>query len=273
MKIVCIAFIILFPFCVNAQEHSLVKIWQTDTVIAIPESVLPDPSKGILYVSLIDGGGWDADGKGGVGILGADGKIINLTWITGLNAPKGLGRSGNRLYAADISEVVVIDIAKGKIEKKIAIDSAKGLNDITVDSKGIVYVSDSRTNKIFRIENDQATVYMENKKGVNGLKAIGNDLYILNGKLFEKAGADKTITQITELSGGGDGIEPVGNGDFIVTIWAGYIYYVSANGKTELLLDTHLDKKNTADIGYDAVKKIVYVPAFNGKTVAAYQLK
>lgn len=273
MKRIILLLPAFLPFCLFAQQHQLQKIWQTDTIVAIPESVLPDPSKGILYVSLIDGAPWEADGKGGVGILTANGKKYNPNWINGLQAPKGLGRFGNRLYVADMSDVVVINIAKGKIEKKIAVADATGLNDITIDKKGIVYVSDSKMNKIHRIENDRTTVYMDNKKGVNGLKAIGSDLFILNGKYFEKADAHKQITQITELAGGGDGIEPIGNGDFIVTRWDGYIYYVHADGKQELLLDTHLDKKNTADIGYDPAKRILYVPTFNGKTVVAYQLK
>ena len=69
-----------------------------------------------------------------------------------------------------------------------------------------------------------------------------------------------------------DGIEPVGNGDFILTGWSGYIFYVFADGRIELLLDTHLDKKNSADIGFDPRRKILFVPTFNGKTVAAYRL-
>ena len=32
-------------------------------------------------------------------------------------------------------------------------------------------------------------------KGVNGLKAIGNDLYILSGKHFVKADVQKNITR------------------------------------------------------------------------------
>jgi hypothetical protein len=75
------------------------------------------------------------------------------------------------------------------------------------------------------------------------------------------------------LPQGIDGIEPVGNGDFILTAWAGYIFYVTADGKVQTLLETHQDKKNTADIGYDAKKRILYVPTFNGKQVVAYSLK
>ena len=88
-----------------------------------------------------------------------------------------------------------------------------------------------------------------------------------------KADAQKNVTKVVDLDQAGDGLEPVGNGDFIATSWVGYIYYVHADGKIETLLDTHAEKKNTADIGYDPVKKIVYVPTFNAKMVVAYQLK
>ncbi len=266
--------IILFNFlstAVIAQEHKLEKLWETDTVIAVPESVLP--VKDILYVSLIDGASWNADGKGGVGKLSRDGKIIDTVWITGLNAPKGMGIVEKRLYVADMDQVVVIDINKGKIEKRIAIDSAKGLNDITISDKGIVYVSDSRMAKIWRIENDVPALYLDSVKGVNGLKAIGDDLYIGAGKLFLKADAKKQITQIAEVPQGIDGIEPVGNGDFLLTAWMGYIWYVYAEGRVETLLETHEQKKNTADIGYDQQKRILYVPTFNAKTVVSYRLK
>src|SRR5258708_5287988 len=160
----------LLPFALHAQSPVLEKLWETDTIIAVPESVLPDATGKTLYVSLIDGGGWDVDGKGGVGILWIDGKGYNPSWITGLNAPKGLGRWGNRLYVADISEVVVIDIRRGRIEKKIPIAGANGLNDVTVDKKGIVYVSDSRAGKVYRIEKDIPKLFMDNLAGANGVK-------------------------------------------------------------------------------------------------------
>jgi hypothetical protein len=256
-----------------AQKHFLEKIWETDSIVAVPESVLAVAANNILYVSLIDGGPWDADGKGGVGKLSMDGKTYDSTWITGLNAPKGMGIFGNRLFAADINNVVVIDIKSGKIEKKIAIDSATGLNDITISNKGIVFVSDSRTGKIWRIENDKPELFLSNVDGVNGLKSIGSDLFIGAGKSFKKADAQKQLTTIAQLPEAIDGIEPVGNGDFILTAWVGNIFYVSANGNFDTLLDTHLAKKNTADIGYDPVKKIVYVPTFFAKSIAAYKLK
>ncbi len=258
-------------FVAFTQTRKLHKIWESDSVMAVPESVLA--ANGTLYISLIDGEPWEADGKGAVAKIDPDGKNYRAGWVEGLNAPKGMGISGNRLFVADVGDVVVIDIAKGSIEKKIAIDGATGLNDITVADNGDVYVSDSRSGRIWRIANDAATLYIENIKGLNGLKAVGNDLYIGAGKSFMKADKEKQMTQIAEVSQGIDGIEPVGNGDFILTAWAGYIWYVYADGRVETLHESHQQKINSADIGYDPVKKIVYVPTFFAKTVAAYELK
>jgi hypothetical protein len=271
MKRILLLIFIGCTACSHAQ-HQVKMLWSSDTTLPTPESVLPDVKNGILYVSLIDGDPWTADGKGGIGKLDTKGKIINAQWITGLNAPKGMGLYANKLYVADITNVVVVDIAQGKIEKKIPVDGAQGLNDITIDSKGVVYISDSKTGKVYRMENGKAAVYLENLKGANGLKATGNNLYILTAKEVYKADAAKKLTVISELETGGDGIEPVGNGDLLATSWSGYIYYVYANGKKDLLLDTHEQKINSADIGYDPAKKIIYVPTFFKKSVVAYQL-
>ena len=266
---------LIFPLLARSQSnaHTLEKLWETDTIVPIPESVLPDAKHTQLYVSLIDGGGWDEDGKGGVGILSLDGKHLDKHWFVGMNAPKGLGLYKNRLYVADIHVVVVIDVAIDKIVKIITIPGATGLNDITVDDNGIVFVSDSKTGKLWRIEKDVPTLYMEDLPGINGLKASKKGLYILAKKAVLLADATKNLTTITNLPNGGDGIEEVGNGDLIVSEWLGIVYYVYADGRKEVLLDTHEQKRNTADIHYDIATHILYIPGFNTKTVSAYRLK
>ncbi len=255
-----------------AQKHKLVQLWSTDAVVATPESVLPDLKDNKLYVSLIDGEPWGADGKGGIGRMTTMGTNYDSLWFTGLNAPKGLGIYRNKLYAADISDVVVVDVPSAKLVKKITIEGASGLNDITVSEGGIVYVSDSKSGRIWKITDDKPVLYLENITGANGLKAVKDDLYFAKGSAFMKADSKKNIVQIADVGQGIDGIEPIGNGDFLVTSWGGYIFYVYANGQSELLLDTHEQKKNTADIGYDPVKKIVYVPTFFDRRIVAYQL-
>lgn len=256
----------------NAQRHKLEQIWSTDAVVATPESVIPVSKDGRLYISLIDGEPWGADGRGGIARMSDDGKNYDSMWLTGLNAPKGLGVYMNRIYAADISEVAVADLNTGKLIKKIPVEGASGLNDITVTDRGIVYVSDSKTSRIWKITDDKPTLYLENITGANGLKAIKDELFFAKGPALMKADAKKQITQIADVGQDIDGIEPIGEGDFLVTSWPGYIFYVYANGQSELLLDTHEQKKNTADIGYDPIKKIVYVPTFFDRRVVAYQL-
>ena len=262
---------VLFFTVTNARaQHTIKKLWATDTVVAIPESVLP--VKDIMYVSEIDGAPWGRDGKGEVGKLSRDGKVIDLNWITGLNAPKGLAIDGDLLYVADLDELVVISISQNKIDHKIKIAGAEGLNDVTVDKNGVVYVSDTEKACVFRVEKGVATLYLENIKGANGVKSVGDKLYVLSGDGMYVTGADKKLSKICVLENGGDGIEPVGNGDFLVTAWGGWLYYVHADGTRDLLLDTHTTQKRTADIGYDPKARIIYVPTFLGKSVDAYKL-
>jgi sugar lactone lactonase YvrE len=272
-KYLCLSVMILLSLTLNAQ-HSLEKLWETDSVINMPESVLADAKAGVLYVAIMGNSADAKDGIGGIGKLDMNGKVINLDWVTGLNSPKGMGIYKNRLYVADVTDVVVIDITKAKVELTIPIAGSAFLNDLTVTDKGVVYVSDSRTKKIHRITNDKEEVYMENIDGLNGLKAVGDQLFIAGGgKNLLKADAAKGMVKIAGLPQGGDGIEPIGNGDWLFSAWGGYVFYVYADGRNELLLDTHLQKINTADIGYDPAKKIVYIPTFFKKSVMAYQLQ
>ena len=101
------------------SQHQLVKLWETDSVLKVPESVLLDAANKVLYATNIDGTDpWGKDGKGSVGKIGLDGKVISAEWVSGFNCPKGMGLYKGKLYVADLEELVVIDIATGKIEKK-----------------------------------------------------------------------------------------------------------------------------------------------------------
>ncbi|HET6996453.1 MAG TPA: ATP/GTP-binding protein, partial [Chitinophagaceae bacterium] len=87
--VVCTACVFSVSF---SQKHQLVKKWETDSVLKVPESVLYDAGNKVLYETNIDGTDpWGADGKGSVGKIGLDGKIIKVDWVSGLNAPKGMG--------------------------------------------------------------------------------------------------------------------------------------------------------------------------------------
>jgi hypothetical protein len=268
------AFFVLLSTILHAQQHQLVKKWETDSSLKVPESVLYDAKSKVLYVSNIDGDAAGKDGKGSIGKVGLDGKIIAVDWVSGLNAPKGMGIYKNNLYVADLDAVVVIDIKKGTITKRIPIQGAVFLNDVSISKKGVVYVSDSRASKVHKIENGVASVFLENLKGPNGVLVQGEDVYVLNSGEVLKADKNGQIQKVAEgLQSSTDGIEQVKGKDFIVSCWSGVIYYVKQDGTKEQLLDTRGQNINSADIGYDAKRRIVYVPTFFKNSVVAYELK
>jgi len=256
-------------------QHQVSKLWQTDSVLKVPESVLYDGAHKLLYFSNIDGDPSTKDGKGSIGKMGVDGKIIKIDWVSGLDAPKGLGLYKGNLYVSDVDNIVIIDVAKGAIVKKIPIDGAKFLNDVTVDANGVVYIADSQTGKVHMLKNGAVSVFHEGFKRPNGLLAVAGELYVLaSGELFKLDKTGKSMTKIAEgMDASTDGIEQVKDGEFVVSSWSGVIYYVKKDGSKEQLLDTRAEKSNTADIGYDPQHKIIYVPTFMKKSVAAYQLK
>jgi hypothetical protein len=257
-----------------AQKHKLIKIWETDTLLKVPESVLYDDANQVLYESNIDGTDpWGKDGKGSIGKISMTGKIIAVDWVAGLDAPKGMGLYKGKLYVADITHIVVIDIKKGVIEKTIPVDGAQGLNDVSVGNDGVIWVSDSKLKKIYKVENEKSSLFLDNLKGPNGVLMRGKDFYILDAGGAYKVNADKSLTMIGDgMDPSTDGIENVSGNDLLVSCWVGTVWYVHADGAKELLLDTRDQKKNTADIGFDPKTKTVFVPTFWKNSVAAYKV-
>lgn len=273
MKKLLVAAFTLFTAQQLLAQHSLEMLWQTDTTLKAPESALYDAKSKLLYVSNI--GDFNTPNTGSISKVGLDGKIIQNNWVTGLNAPKGLGMYKGMLYAAELNDVAVIDISKAAVVQRVPVDGSVMLNDITVDANGIVYVSDTKTNKVHKVENGTATTYLENMTSANGLLAVGSDLYILTGTTFQKADAGKKLTTLTDgIEGGADGIVLLNGGnDFILTGWEGTVYYLSADGKKQTLLDGRSDKTNAADLGYNASAGVLYIPAMLKNKLIAYKLK
>ena len=264
-----------------STQPILKALWHTKD-LRVPESVLwhqqqhNGKTDTVLFVSEIDGQGSAVDGVGGVALLNTDGTIRNKDWLRGLNAPKGLAVYQGKLYIADLTEVVIADITSAKILNKIKAPDSVFLNDVTVDAKGVVYISDTRKNRIYKLEQNQISIWLDNVEAANGLKVLGEQLYIAAGdKLLKVDLADhnKSITQVAiGFAERADGLEPVGNGDFIVSCWAGLVYYVSADGRIIQLLDNRALKLNTADIGWDQATHTLFIPTFSGNSVQAFTL-
>ncbi|MGC3948524.1 MAG: ATP/GTP-binding protein [Chryseolinea sp.] len=264
--------IVLLASGFSAMSQSLTLKWKTPPNVPVPESVAFEPKGNVLYVACINGKPDEKDGNGTIAKVGVDGKIVAVDWATGLDAPKGMGIYNGNLYVADITQVRTISLATGKITNSLEIEGAQFLNDITVDKKGNVFVSDTQTGKIHLVKNNKAEVYFESPElnGVNGLLALDNGLYIVSfatGNSY-KLSADKKLTPFTKVVEGADGIVLVGKDEYLVSNWNGEVYYVDSKGAKKLL-DTK-DKVNAADIEYDAKTKTLYVPTFFANSVDAY---
>lgn len=254
-----------------SAQHTLVKKWETDSVFKTPESVLYDGRNQLLYVANMNP---DQTGQGSIGKLAPDGRLITAEWVTGLTSPKGMGLYKDMLYVAELTDVAVIDTRKGTIVKRIPVAGAAFLNDITIDKKGTVYVSDSRTLKVYRIEKNKPAVLLQNLQGPNGLLSVEDELLVLDKGSLVKLLANNQLTSLaTGMDPSTDGVERVQKGEYIISSWSGVLYYVFENGNKQTLLDTRPQKISSADIGYDAKNRIVYVPTFFKNSVAAYQLQ
>jgi sugar lactone lactonase YvrE len=259
----------------SAKTPELVLKWESDSSLKVPESVLFDKAAQVLYVSNIDGTNpWEADGKGSIGKVGLDGKVIAAEWVSGLHGPKGMGMFNGKLYVADLGNIVVIDIAAGKIEKSIPIEGATGLNDISIDPNGVIYVTEYLAKKLYKVSNEKAELIAENLTQPNGVLYHNNELFLLDGTGMFKVNADKSMAKIADgMEGGLDGIENIEGNNFIISCWEGALWHVNTDGTKHLLMDTRAEKRSTADIGFDPATKTVYVPTFFRNTVVAYELR
>jgi len=258
-----------------SMGQTLEKIWETDSVLKVPESVILDAKNQRLYVSNIEGkNAWEKDGKGSVALLTLSGRVFNPVWVTGLHAPKGMSMFQDFLIVADVDSVVIIDVTRGQVIKKIFVEGAKALNDLVCDKRGNMYVTDSKENKVFFIDavKLKPELYLEGLTGVNGVTLFEKTLYIVDAGTLYRIGKDKEKIKIADgMEGRTDGVEAIDENTFIVSCWEGAIWWVKSNGEKKLLWDAKKEGYNTADIGIDKKTQTLYVPTFWRNTVRAFK--
>ena len=75
MKYILFWFFTVPVYMVNSNAQKLEKLWETDTLFKVPESVLPDAAGKRLFISNIDGASGGKDGKGHISVMETNGKI------------------------------------------------------------------------------------------------------------------------------------------------------------------------------------------------------
>ena len=270
---------------VFAHGEALKKIWETEGFMN-PESVVYDKNNNVLYVSNVNGDANAKDGNGFISRVSVDGKILDKEWITGLNGPKGLDISGNKLYAADIDTLVEIDIPTASITNRYQVADAKFLNDVAAGNNGEIYVSDMVMNRIHMLKNGVFSIWLESPdlQNPNGLLVQGNNLIEgawgvmtegfntdVPGHLKSISLKDKSISDIGDGSpvGNMDGVEADADGDFYVTDWmAGKLFHIGRDGNVSTLLTL---EKGTADLEYIHDKDTIIIPMMMNNKLIAYK--
>ena len=290
MKIYVYAFSLLssfggLRFCssdgdiVNPTNVTVVEKWASEPVLKTPESALYDGFRRIIFVSNINGFNNNLrDGDGFISILKPNGDVLKLDWVTGLNDPKGLAIRFDKLFVSDIDRLVEIDIKTATITSEYAIGGAVFLNDVTVDGKGTVYVSDTGGGKIYQLKAGTISVFAEGADVVkpNGLLAEKDKLLMASAgtgdlRLIDYKTGDNTL--VANVVANADGLvkDPIKN--YIISNWQGEVYYLFGSGEKIKILDTKEAGMNAADIGFMPEGNVLLVPTFFNNRVVAYHLK
>jgi hypothetical protein len=296
----------------NAQQQqqmtmsNIEKIWETPAQFKTPESVIYEPNENVLFVSSIDGA---PDGKDKQGFISKvsplNGSIIELNWVTSLDAPKGMAVVNNTnnslLYVSDITDLVEVDANSGKIINRYNAPGSGFLNDVASDNQGHVYVSDTVTNTIYRLDtknlgnksnnnnNASLQVWLQTPElnGPNGLYVddTNNRLIVVSFGAFSNPGGsirvvdlqNRTMSSLGEEGtavpiGGLDGVEADSTGRYyyVTDNPAGKLYVVNFNGTGYETLD--LQKQGTADLGTILDQNMIIIPMMQENKLEAFRI-
>lgn len=272
----------------TTPSKKVIDTWDLKVPGSTPESAYYHSDSNTIFISNIMGSPIEKDGQGRISAVDTEGHFIKENWADGLNAPKGLRSFKNQLWVTDIDRVKSFDLKNGEKLADIEIKGAKFLNDLAIDDKGRIYVSDMLTNKIHLVENNKVSTFAQGKnlECPNGLLVIGDKLFVASwgnitdpntfgtatpGRLYSldlKSKKQSFVT--TKPLGNLDGLEIDSEGNFIVTDWPqGVVYRIDTFGKSEVLF-ANFD--GAADLGIIQEKNLIIVPRMNEDMISALKL-
>ena len=270
---------------VNAS--ATVEIQKTPTatllheVLDLPacESAVYDATKDRIYASMI---GAREPGDGGVATVSLDGTLLNKEFIAGLNDPKGIAITKDRLYVSDLTELVEADRTTGEIIKKHTAEGTAFLNDVAIGPDGTVYVSDTCTSEIYALDATGSFSLWLADTGLdnpNGLLVQGNTMYVASwgsdpagGRVSQIELSTKKISVVTpDIVGNLDGIRQYDKNRLIISDWrSGNIHLMGRDGSLEKLLQVG---QSVGDIAYLPKKNILLLPMNKQARLLIYEVK
>jgi DNA-binding beta-propeller fold protein YncE len=255
------------------SQESRLPVW-TLTGLADPESAAIGPDGHTLYVANVNGESDAHDGNGFISRASMDGRMLQRTWVTGLDAPKGAVVAGDRLYVSDIDKLVEIDIPHARIAARYPAPGGKFLNDVAVAPDGTVLVSDSAADCIYALDHGKLVVWSSDPelKSANGLLPEPGRLMAvtMQGKLLAIDYRTRRAQVVATGLGQGDGLAPADGENYFVSEWPGRLFRVTFDGKVDVLLDTRA--KGTYINDLIRVGDLVILPNMKPGQLSAYRV-
>jgi DNA-binding beta-propeller fold protein YncE len=204
--------------------------------------------------------------------------------------------NNSKLYVSDITDLVEIEIANGRIIKHYNAPGSAFLNDVVSDNHGNIYVSDTGTNTIYKLDtnlknntslqvwlqspelNSPNGLYVDNNKNKLIVVSLGSDLSKPGGGMKIVDLENKTISSLgnegtTTPVGGLDGIESDATGThyYVTDNPAGKVYTVNADGTGYVTL-IDLQRQGTADLEFIPAQSMIIIPIMQDNKLVAYKL-
>jgi sugar lactone lactonase YvrE len=265
------------------EHHRVEQVWATDSVFLTPETVIYDDERDLLYVSNFDVQfGQKAEPSGYISKLTADGEIVELEWVSGLNAPTGMGIHDGKLYTTERRTLTEIDLESGEVLNRYEIPDVDFPNDLSIDADGSIYISDTRPSsrrdsRIYRFNDGKFEIWLDHYDVYwsNGLYIHGGELLIGNSGDGMVRAVDletKRMRDVISLGAGIiDGFRAANSGDLLMSHWEGQVYIVSPEGEIVEIMDT-IGNDNAADFEYIKERNLLILPTFVSNRVVAYRV-
>jgi hypothetical protein len=258
------------------------------TGLSHPVCFIVDPGTGDYFIANVNGAPAARDNNGFITKLDPRGQVVALKFIgpskaTPLHAPKGLAVVGKTLYILDLDRVRGYETGRGDLLLDIDMAPYKAafLNDLARDGAGNLYLSDSQSSFVARIEpahEHRVTILARGPllDGANGLsiEPKSGRLAVVTwgtGRVLEVTKQGEVKPWLDRKFEKLDGADFDADGNLYFSAYGeGKVYRVAEDGKARVFREGLV---TPADINIDRAKGLLLIPSFDTDSVRAILLE